>query len=263
MSEELDPLSLESTVKTATEFPENNRIKTGIGRTMIMETEVPHWFTPLTNLEKGLPALEHNFTSAGTQICRKSAFLQEKTCKWCLEKDRFDKSGKKTNKAKSIWLLPIYMFNSVGNVIEYDKKDGTHVGPFPDNPIQFISLPRGVEDCNIDVLKEYNREGELTSTVFEIKKFPKEQKKAMSAVFADKKKVDKKFAHIGGCNVPQEILEDWANKTKEEVRGLGGNCYGLFSDEAPKIMFDFLTKPEPLPDDEVDEAKSASELMDG
>ncbi len=261
-----DLLSLENTKTEATEYAPSSIIKTGIRRSMIMEKEVKHYFTPITGLSKGLPAKEHNFTSQGTQLCRKSIFLQEKECKWCKELDRFDPDKKKLNKAKDVFLLPIYMFNSVGKDIEYDINKGTkeekHIS-FPDNPIQFLSVTRGPEDANLQELKSYDDDGELTTTLFEIQRYPKALKKAPEPKFTDRKKAEKLFQHIGGCVVPQEILEDWDEMSKEQVRGLAGNTYGVFNDSAPKIMFEFLEKPEPLPDEEETGEVDASKEMDG
>lgn len=257
----VDELSLEETVQEGTPLADYaNRIKTGIGSLYIKEADKPYFGTWLTDFTKGLTMLMH-YTERGPVPCKKSKVFTanpDKTeCETCKTLDPFDPKKKKLNKAHNVLIMLGYWFDSVGKVLSYENKDGDKV-EYNDNPIKFAILKRGNNDVNLTNMKDYHEQGELMDDIWELKKFPKEAKKAMVPVVANKTKVNKNFAHIGGCVVPEDVRE-WADSlTVKDVRGLAVN---LFAHDASKCvnwedphLLKFVNKPAEVKEEKEQEA---------
>ncbi len=245
-----DDLSLDNTMEEATPYGDfSNKVKTGIGAWFTKEVDKSFFAQPLAAFNKCLP-IDLHFTEEGPVVCKKSKVLTadpaNTKCEGCLLKDTFDKSGKKFNKPAACLAIPMYFFNSVGNVESYTDKDGKLV-EYNDNPTKFAFLKRGKNDVNLESMKDYNDQEELMINIWELKRYPKELKKAISPAIASKKKVDKLFQHIGGATVPPDVLERFENMTREEVRGLAINIhaadkYGAI-DWNNQHMLKYVVKP--------------------
>lgn len=282
MSEDL--LSLENTAapEVVSSF-NSDRIKTGISLFYYEEVGVNYYFTPLVNItdqkSKILPLKLHEYIkikkmvdgkekdSFTTKVCRKSALIGEEVCEWCSHKDAFDKSGKKLNFARDVVMIPVYVFNRVGVIKTYKDKDGNEK-EYPVNPVCFLVLKRGQKDANIANILEDDRTDDFLGSVYSTCKFPKELKKAPCVESQDSKKVAKKFQHLPeGITVPQDILDHWNSLTREEVRGLAANCYGLFDSHATKRLLELATKPDAVSEDTDDKPEestvNAAAEMDG
>lgn len=252
-----DVLSLENTKPTASSGNDRpNVVKTRIGRHWIEETDKPEHVKPITGLNKAVPIKMHTFTSKGTQVCLKSRVLHDPTnpdpnCPWCLEKDRFDKSGKKLNKAKDYLLLLGYVFDRVGATREVDGN------VYDVNPVCVLELVRGPEDVNIDGLKQYDAEGLLNNgDMYEMVKYPKELKKAVSITRVEgdplkMKNIAKKFKDLAKDNpkleVPKDIMDRFEELSVEAVRGLLVNPYNV--DWNNKELQKMVEKPKAVESD--------------
>lgn len=271
-----DILSLENTVKEKGETPSyKDKIRTGYSLFWTREINVPSYFQPLVNITgsnaKHLPLKIHEYVpitievdgekviKLQTKVCRKSVLLGEEDCPWCKTKNHFNKT--KLNRASDVIVFPVYMFSLVGRMGEYEK-DGQKV-EYPLNPVTFLAIKRGTEDNNIMEIIEDDMSDVFLDTVYSIKKKPKEAKEAMRAIRENAKSVAKKLQHLPeGLEIPKAIKDNWASMTKEQVRGLAANCYGLFTQDAPKRLLELAVKPEAVPEDETPSSDVAKE-MDG
>jgi hypothetical protein len=259
-----DELSLENTREDSKESErKSNVIKTEMEKG-IYEVNKPEHIMFLTDFNKTLPVKIHFFTSQGDKICRKTALIGEEDCKWCKEPDFFDKE--KTNEAKSSVAFAVYNFNCVGRKIDLmDKKtkkpklgkDGNPI-VYDSKPIQCLVIKRGPNDQNLARIKEYHDAGEMTNGLFELRRAPKEAKKALVPEVADRPFVEKTFKKK--LQVPQEIVDRYSEYPTEMVRGLLANTFGVYDDDATEKLYTLTIKPEPL---ESTDSGSASRKMDG
>jgi hypothetical protein len=226
VTETIDDLGLENNKQEAKPRSNyENKVKTGIGSFFAREVDKPYYAAALTALSKGLVIHMHG-TAHGPVPCKKSkvftATPDKVVCETCLEPDSFN--AKKKNEAKPALCLPMYFYDSVGNVIDIPKDDGTVI-QVNDNPTKIAVLKAGTNNVNLTAFKEYDDEGELMAEIWELKRYPKEAKKAMVPAVAVKKKVEKQFQHIGGTTVPADVRDKFDSMTREEVRGLIVNIF--------------------------------------
>jgi hypothetical protein len=259
------------------------RVKTGIVSAYVVDEGKPMHGAVLTNLDRTLPFKKHEFTSKGSQICLKSPFLffnpdagqTEKDapdCPWCKEKDRFDKSEKKFNRAKEVVGVLMYVLDRVGQVKEIEKDNGEKI-KFDVNPICVMDFKRGPDSINLKDLIAYDNEGALNiqeNNIWAMEKYPKEAKKAVSIVNvgSDKIKIKPvlaKFKNLpDGVQVAQEIFDRFnLGMTVQECRGLIFNAY--VSDPKLWDLVDksIVAKPQPVNKEEKPETDVAPDFEAG
>lgn len=242
--DELD-LDIESTKEEAKSGGEWTGVNTGISKYWIEEVEKPEYASLLVELKRALPCKIHNFTkSDGLRICLKSKILggdESTDCKYCKEKTIYkDKKGNlKDNYPSNSLVIPGYIYDRVGKT--YEKEIDGQKKEFDERPEKIIIINRCAGDTNITQIKDMNEMGVLTECLFELRKYKKEEKKAMTCIPADRMIISKKFAHLGGCNVPEEIKAKWDAMTKAEVWGYCINV--LNPDWENETVKKYIVKP--------------------
>jgi hypothetical protein len=244
----------------------SGRVKTGIVASYIEEIGKPQHGAVLINLEKSLPFKKHEFTSKGSQICFKSPYLffdpeageTPPDCPWCKEKDRFDKAGKKLNRAKDCLGIVMHIFDRVGQVKEFEKDNGEKV-TYDVNPVCVMDFKRGPEDVNLKELINFDEQGLLDSpddNVWEMEKYHKDLKKAVSITSVGDSKVKlkpilAKFKNLpDGVKVAPEIFERFKAMTPSEVRGIIFNAYVSDPKMWDLVDKNLVVKPQPISKEE-------------